>query len=171
MKTDKYIALAKKLNELAKKGVGGEAINAQTMLKNLMAKYNITLEEVEGEEITQHRFRFPKEYEELMSQIGYAVTGRPGSVYSCKPGYRNYMIEATASEFIEFEAKANFYLKAYQAELKTFYTAFLYANNLFPESSRAETPELSDEQLRQLKKALAMAQNMDKQRFHKQLSK
>ena len=48
MDRSKIISRAKKLKELSDRGVGGEKENATAMLKDFMAKHNITEEEMQS---------------------------------------------------------------------------------------------------------------------------
>lgn len=52
----KIIELAKKLKALADRGEGGEKVNAENKLQQLIKKYGITTEEIEGEQ--QHDYFF-----------------------------------------------------------------------------------------------------------------
>ena len=56
----KNIDLAKKLKALADRGVDGEKTNAEAMLNSLMKKHNITIEEIEGEELLDFFFKIEK---------------------------------------------------------------------------------------------------------------
>jgi len=48
----KILDKAKKLKELADRGIGGEKVNAKYMLENYMKKHNIKMEEIES-----HKYR------------------------------------------------------------------------------------------------------------------
>ena len=172
MSNEKYVELAKKLKELAERGVGGEAINARFMLNNLLKKHGITLDEIEEDKVSDHRIKWERSYVQLLAQVTSTVIGK-SNVYSRLHNKRTqFFIRCTPAQFIEIEAKACFYLEAYKKEQARHYTAFIYANNLFPANgSNAEPRELSPEELAELRKALALAEQMDKHRYHKQLKK
>ncbi len=81
MTKDKKIILdkAKKIKELADKGVGGERENAKAMLNSFIKKHNLTLEEITGHEYKKSKYnqmsdeQFLKEMaaEFLVLGIGY----------------------------------------------------------------------------------------------------
>ena len=50
----KILELARKFYELAKQGEGGEKINAQKKLDEIMLEHNLNIEDVEGEEVKEH---------------------------------------------------------------------------------------------------------------------
>lgn len=170
MSTEKYIELAKKLKELAERGVGGEAVNARFMLDKLMKKHGITLDEIEEDLVSDHPIKWEYSYLNLLAQVSASVIGE-ANIYSKLHNKRtHYFIRCTPAQFIEIEAKARFYLDAFKKEQKRHFTAFVYANNLFPTNgSKVGKDEMTPEELAELRKALAMAENMDKHRYHKQI--
>ena len=52
--------LVKKIKALAESGVGGEKKNAQKLLQELMTKYNISEESLNGEIINEFELKIPK---------------------------------------------------------------------------------------------------------------
>ena len=66
---NKHIELAKKLKALADKGIGGEKVNAEKMLNDLLKKHNITIEDVEGEKTENYFFKVKPEDSNLFIQI------------------------------------------------------------------------------------------------------
>jgi hypothetical protein len=63
-----------KLLELSKRGVGGEADNAKMLLEKLMAKYNLTYEDLEKNEIKTQEVSYKTWYEEkLIYQVMYMM--------------------------------------------------------------------------------------------------
>lgn len=69
-------ALLKKIRALAERGVGGEAENAEEILRRLMEKYGVSEDELDEEERRRHDFEYHgKEQETLLRQVVYKVTG------------------------------------------------------------------------------------------------
>ena len=69
-------ALLKKIRALAERGVGGEADNAEEILRRLMEKYGVSEDELDEEERRRHDFEYHgKEQEKLLRQVVYKVTG------------------------------------------------------------------------------------------------
>lgn len=174
MANEKYIALLKKVKALAEQGVGGEKYNAEKALKILMKKYGITEEMLDDEKVSYHFFWLRKDYEqELFKQlIGcYYPDLKPGAfpLKLAKQYNGNYFVECTKAGYIEIKARLEFYFKGYMADLKVFYRAFLYKNNLLVESKRTEF-DVTPEELEEHKKAVKMAQGIEKRAYNKQLN-
>lgn len=182
MKEEKIITLARKLKALADKGVDGEKENAETMLLNLMEKHGITIEEIETEKTDSFFFTVDAKYRKLFVQIcgniskSIKVYGeynlkvqRQFKTLGCKPG--NFSIESTFAQYLEVEAKFEFYKKAYDAELEIFYSAFIQSNHLYVDSDSNEEKEYSAEEIARLRKILAMSTFIDKAKYLKQLQK
>lgn len=51
-------ALLKKIRALAERGVGGEADNAEEILRRLMEKYGVSEDELDEEERRRHDFEY-----------------------------------------------------------------------------------------------------------------
>lgn len=174
----KHIELAKKLKALADRGVGGEKINAEMMLNALMKKHNITIEDIEGEKLEDYYFSFDKSEHSLWLQI-VKTTNRNIKCYGEFPEKvikefelkGNYMITCSASDFIEIEAKHDFYKSLYKEELDVFYTAFLSANKLFFIKEESEEKEMTEEEYRKWKRIAELSAKITIGKFRKQLSK
>lgn len=174
----KHIELAKKLKALVDRGIGGEKQNAETMLNQLMKKHKITIEEIEGEKIEMHFFTLNEEQHSLWFQIvkrtndSIKCYGRfPAKVIKeCSLG-GDHAIECTASEYIEIEAKYDFYKRLYKEELDIFYMAFLNANDLLcdnPDSLKDK--EYTKEELDKIRRTQEMSDKITIGQFRKQLS-
>ena len=166
--------LIKKIKALADGGVGGEKENAQKLLAELMLKYNITEEEIAEETVKDFDFIKPKFFMagELMVQVLYSIVGKEigedKGIY-CLKGCRKYFIRCTTAEFLEFEAKFNFYMFHFKKEAKRFYSAFLQANKIFPPDEKArehkEDYQLSKEDVAML----MLAENLEKHEYRLQI--
>jgi hypothetical protein len=175
---EKIIALAKKLNELAKKGIGGEKTNAEEMLTKFLKKHNLTLSDVEGEKIEHHWFKLDKRKDEqLFCQITHSVN-RDIKIYGEFPAKDvkrlqmegNYFIDCTLAEFIEIDAKFNIYSKLYKEELNTFYHAFCTANDLLVRpKEQINASELNMDDFQKLVRIRKMAANIKTHQYKKQL--
>ena len=175
----KYIELAKKLNELVKRGVGGEKINAEIMLKNIMKKYNISLEQIEGEHKKYFGFQADKNEIELLLQIlkcvnrdlnlYYPIPAKDMKFFQMKG---NSFIQCTDAEFIEIESKFDFYKKLFYKELDVFKIAFYSANNLLVAPVKEKSiDDFTDEELELHKRASNMSLMIKKGQFLKQIEK
>lgn len=176
---NKYIELARKLKALADKGVGGEKTNAEKMLVDLMNKHQLTLADIDGEEVKEYFFKVDEEFNDLFYQITKSVN-RDIPVYRYTKSIvrqhilkGNHEIKCTVAEYIEIEQSFDIYCKLYKEELKTFYEAFIHANSIYPKTKEDEKKslhELSDEEIEKWMQKVLMAQNIKKANIKKQLT-
>ena len=150
--------LIKKIKALADRGIGGEKQNAQKLLKKLMAKYDIKEEDISEDCIKEFDVKVPKFFKslELASQILYSIVGdklHNGEGMFKWKGTSKVFIRCTTAEFLEFEAKFNFYFYHFKKEIERFYSAFIQANMLFPSFSESSDKELTEEDFKMLRLA------------------
>lgn len=174
---EKHILLAKKLKALSDKGIGGEKLNAEKMLQDLLKKFNIKMSDIEGEEKFDYFFKLKENEIDLWIQIVKNVNWEI-KIYGEFPKKKikelalegNYMITCAVCEYIEIEAKYKFYSDAYKQELEIFYSGFIHANQLYSsEPPTKKVSELSEKEKEEYQRTLLMASNIKKQSFHKQL--
>lgn len=138
--TTKTIELARKLAELAKRGVDGEKINAEKALQRIMEKYNLTFEDIEEDKKHACYFKFENlGMRRLLIQTIYSVIGDDYQCY--RYGKNQLYLYATASQQIEIEMKWEAYRRSYKKQLKIFYDAFINKNQIFHESASGRDPE------------------------------
>ena len=109
MSTNKILELAKKINEMAKRGIDGEKEAAADALIRLMTKHGLSMEDIEGEEQIARGYRYKTELEkQLIAQVAssvklgarcFTITGRAGTMW----------VQATEAEHIEIEFKYEVY--------------------------------------------------------------
>lgn len=166
----RYLELAKKLKALAEQGVGGEKANAEMQLKKLMAKHNISLEELETNTKSWCLFKLKRGYRSrnLFFQIATHVLALSSFTYR---GKQNQVeIECTPEQRIEIECKYAFYLSALFVDEKIFYRAFVQKNKLFnPAGGTQQIGELSEKDRQEALRVLLMTESMEKHQFSKQL--
>lgn len=131
----KYIELAKKLKELADKGVGGERMNAQQQLHRLMEKHGFTIDDIESETEALRDFFVSIDGVRLYGQIVATVLGQNVHFVTDEKKPMVFSIVTTASIHIEIQSKFDFYYKLYSDELRIFFSAFVGANGLFPKDA------------------------------------
>lgn len=123
-----------KLSELAKRGIGGEKENAELLLKKLMKKHHITEEELELKIKNWYSFHVDNDLEsKLLFQTAYMVCGHKNGTNYRKKSKKTYFLELTAEQKIEIEYIFSIFKEDLNRELESFYTAFIYKNNIFPE--------------------------------------
>ena len=164
---DKIIELAKKLKALTERGEGGEKINAHRMLRDLMNKHDISLDQIEEVSREKRQFTFKANQQKLFTQIAAMVMGRAVEFWRIK-GKRNVLlIECTVAEFLEIQAAFDFFWEAYERELKVFDKAFIYRNNLLPKDVIVTDEPMDQEELGKL---TSMMRGIDRRIMQKRLS-
>lgn len=165
--------LIKKIKALAERGVGGEKQNAQDLFRNLMAKYNIKEEDISEDCVKDFDLKAPRFFKalELAHQVLYSIIGdkiHNGEGIFKWQGTNKVFIRCTTAEFLEFEAKYNFYLFHFKKEIERFYSAFIQANMIFPTlnaSLNNEVPKLTAEDMEMLR----LARSLNKHDYRKQI--
>lgn len=167
----KYIELARKLRALAEKGVGGERVNAEQQLRNLMEKHGFTIDDLEAEETKYHLFQVPHHHKKLFKQIAYSVLGFGFRFAELNDTPDEMAVETTAAKAVEIESKFQFYMSAWEEELDLFFLAFVKKNDLYHDSAPTATArDLSLEELRKHMEAELVAQGITKRIFRTQIN-
>lgn len=145
-------ALLKKIRALAERGVGGEADNAEEILRRLMEKYGVSEDELDEEERRRHDFEYlGKEQEKLLRQVVYKVTG--GYAYnlvyraSGRKVKTRLGADCTAAEKVEIEFLFDFYTRLWERERDAFLSAFIQKHRIFTIRDDIEPQEVSREEL------------------------
>ena len=134
-----------KLSELSKRGIGGEKENAELLLKKLMKKYHITEEDLQLKIKNWYKFHVDSELEsKLLFQTAYMVCGHKNETAYRKKTKRIYFLKLTAEQKIEIEYIFSIFKEDLSKELDSFYTAFIYKNNIFPEDVPRSENDNSD---------------------------
>ena len=149
-------ALLKKIRALAERGVGGEADNAEEILRRLMEKYGVSEDELDEEERRRHDFEYHgKEQEKLLRQVVYKVTG--GYAYnlvyraSGRKVKTRLGADCTAAEKVEIEFLFDFYTRLWERERDAFLSAFIQKHRIFTIRDDIEPQEVSREELLKMK--------------------
>lgn len=145
-------ALLKKIRALAERGVGGEADNAEEILRRLMEKYGVSEDELDEEERRRHDFEYHgKEQEKLLRQVVYKVTG--GYAYnlvyraSGRKVKTRLGADCTDAEKVEIEFLFDFYTRLWERERDAFLSAFIQKHRIFTIRDDIEPQEVSREEL------------------------
>ncbi len=175
----KLITLLKKLKALADRGIGGEKLNAERMLRELMQKHNISIEDIEGEKKQRFDFDVPFKYDKLFWQIvSNVIIDWNGRYVAYKHFKRKFGIEMTHAEHLEIEAKFDFYCKDFEEQMKIFTSAYILKNKLTPtysEERRAikdredEETETPAKERARLFKVRMMIEGVDRAQYLKRL--
>lgn len=174
----KYIELAKKIKALAEQGIEGEKDNAEKLLKSLMKKHIISIEDLEDEKVERFYFQIPPSTHELEYRVLHQLTGIfKIKLYGRFPPksmkkYRlkgNYMIECSKVIYLEINAKYEFYIARMEKRIDEFFYAFCIKNNLLVDPG--EKVELSEEDKKEYRNAVKLSMGMERDSFAKQIEK
>lgn len=174
----KYIELAKKIKALAEQGIDGEKENAEKLLKSLMKKHNISIEDLEDEKVEPFYFQIPPSKHELEYRILHQLTGMfkiklygrfPPKVMKEYGLKGNYMIECSKLLYLEINAKYEFYIARMEKRIDEFFYAFCIKNNLLVDPGKKV--ELSEAERKEYLNAQKLSMGMEKDAFAKQIEK
>lgn len=155
----KVQAKLRKLMALAERGEGGEKDNAQRMLEKLLARHDLTIDDLNDECREIRWFPILNVYErklaaQIMSKVCDSCT--PG-LYTSKSQPKKIGVEVTPAEAIEFELHYNALRNALAAHFDEAFSAFVQANRLFPATpSDSRDIELSESDMRVVAMASAI---------------
>ena len=177
MEKSKILDLAKKLNELAKRGEGGERQNAAEKLQALCEKYGFSLEEIEEEQKQSFIFYLSKSIKDrFINQVMASVSNDCQwfeYVKSDKRGQKRLRIEnVTKQEFLEIISKIEFFWNDYNEQMEVFYKAYVQKNKLYrkpKETEEKEEKELTLEEKQELLKMFNMMEGIERKTNLKRL--
>jgi len=175
MDNENKIQLLKKLKKLADSGIGGEKVNAQEMLSELMRKYDISSSDIETDVKELVWFRYGQDIERrLLSQIICMIMGGAATYeYRGSSGrkHKKVGVHCSTVECLEIGANFDFYKKALYEEQELFLIAFVHKNQLFPaKGCEMESTEQSSMSKSDIQKITMMMEGMDNHIFCKQIA-
>ena len=142
----------RKLLELARKGVGGEKDNAQSVLNKLLAKHELTLDDLDPEfaPVEIFEFSFDDKIElDLLFQVIFSVIQTDSVMHrKQRSNSKKLIVKITKAEYLEIRLAFDLYREAFKKEQKRLYLAFIHKNNLVEESendNESKPSELSKE--------------------------
>lgn len=160
---------ARRIAELAKRGVDGERVNAERLLADFLAKHGLQMEDLEREERRWYDFEpiaVPRGDELWAQCVGSTVETDKYARHKGETviGYRALL---TAAEHAEVCMKLAVIVPLYEDELQVWFLSFLAANELF---GLGPSPgEMSDKQKEQLRRAATMSLFVDRRAVRKAL--
>jgi hypothetical protein len=166
--SDNKKELIKKLKVLAEKGEGGEKDKAEILLKKLMDKYGVSEGDIAADIKEYYEFEVCEWTQQLVVQVASTVIGSDFEIYRQKEKEESTIaLLLSTTEYLEIQAKYEFYLKAFREEFQIFRRAFITSNTLYHASClQSNDNEYTSEDLKVLKIALSI----EKRFFNKQLN-
>ena len=163
----------KKIKELADRGYQGEAIAAKHKLELLLAKYNLSIHDIEDNELKMRHIKYKDAWnKKLVLQTVASCTERELSFYrnSYYPGH--ILVELSDLEYVEVLNKLDFHRKQFEKEKrkaeKAFFTAYIHQHELFGNGGGKGGKKLTLEEMMAI---WGMMENLEKVSYHKSLPK
>lgn len=167
----------KKILALARRGVGGEKETAQAMLAKLLAKYEMSIEDLETD--TQpaalREFKFATEHERrLLHQVIARVLGTRSPEVWRRRGKKILIADLTPLQFAEVDVRYTAYRTALRKELskatERVLLAFIHSNDLGVASSD-DDESVEPRDLDELAAIMALMQTIRPTPIHRQISR
>ncbi len=131
---DKIKQKLQKILRLAREGVGGEKVNAQSMLDRLLKKHGMSMADIEdtSQEVSLHEFKYKSALEaELLYQLCYSFLQTNRLKFSKPPYQKNRVwIEMTRSQAAEVTFLFSMYCAELKKEMRKTMWALCVANDL-----------------------------------------
>lgn len=178
----KYLDLARKLKALADRGIGGERINAEAMLQEVMKRHGITMHMIEGDEVMMHRYEMVRDQQmiNLFSCVARQVLNEnnPVAVVDAILSRESDLVvvtfKASESQRVEIELLFNFHQPLLEQELDNILVAYIMKNKILPSrevmdaaaSNRDEPPYYDPEHARKMREYIEL---IDKNDYQKRL--
>ena len=167
-----------KMKALAERGQGGERDVAERMIRELAARYNLSLDVLGN--LTERRFHidFKETWQRnLFGQLaGLMRVEKYGSRHADKlmlayhvGSPKECFMVCTEMEWLELTAKHFVLSDDYKRQLANFYTAFIMANDLLLPYNQ-DTPDLSPDEKKKWWDAVKLSRGIVKSKLRKQLT-
>ena len=140
---DKTRSRMQKLLELARRGVGGEAANAERFLAKLLAKHGMTMDDItdDGHPRTKVELRYRDlQDRELLLQIVAKVVDAVDFPSWRWRGKQVLIVELTPAEHAEVRMHHAALAPALAKHMRRAMQAFVQVNRLFPETDNDDAP-------------------------------
>jgi hypothetical protein len=138
---------------MAKRGVGGEKKNAESILRRELKKYGLTIDDIDSEnalnKVSQREYRY-KTVEEsrlLMQCLSSIVNLKKIDVWKRKKK-RELVLELSTLDHMELESMFVYYRRLYAHEKDVLFKAFIQKHALYPKKSENDRQEMSREEIR-----------------------
>lgn len=171
MSNPKFLELCKKLKRLADEGVAGEAEVAEKKLRELMAKHFITMEDLGKVQVKLRKFAVKKFWRKLIFQTCYMVIGNKEfpNRYKDYSG-RGVKVELSDLEYLEVQARYNFYKRTLEEDIDLMYSAFINKHGIFPDDTVTTGMPTNMKRWREAERMARMMGNLSDVSYNKQLS-
>lgn len=138
---EKTLTRMQKLLELAKRGVGGEAANAERFLAKMLAKHGMLLSDITGDEQQRAKVTLKwrtTEDRSLLLQIIAKVTDDSDFTTWVRRGKKVLIVELTPAEHAEVLMHEAALAPALVAHMRRAMQAFIQVNRLYPATTKRD---------------------------------
>jgi len=168
-----------KIKTLSERGETHEAETARMRLEVLLKKYGLRMSDLEDTRMEEYRIRFKNRFElTLLVGAATAVIGSDRAGQLKYVARKNLlMLEATPGEYADIVNMFTWHAANYRRErkriLRQLQTAYIYRQGLeFPEKQQdADKEGLTEEEMKELREALHLSENLSPNTYHKQLKR
>jgi len=176
-KPETIIATLKQIHELSENAGATEAERkaAADMLNRLLVKHKLTMADIENDAMITAEFEYKSAIElRLLEQIVAHIAGMETRAIDQKSGNpeipaNKIYFKLTKAQEADISTLYSVYRKALAKEIYSLFVAFVYKNNIFPESKGTDYQDLPPEEKGSLLKSLIYASAMDPVAVHKQI--
>lgn len=161
----------KKIYRLSEEGVGGEQVVAKQLLEKLMSKYDLTIEDIKGEEIFEFKYSIKKDKElkTLFEQVLWCMLTYDSAVKTRLNDYRgyNFTFFCTQAENVDLIEAYIHYKKEFLNEKKMLLDAFIIRHRLWSKDKQptSEKKKLTPKELEEVERLIKMAGGMSSTEF------
>jgi hypothetical protein len=163
----KTIERMRKLLELARRGVGGEAANAERFLHKLLAKHGMTLSDITASDQKRievsFKYRTDEDRKLLVQIISKVLDSSEYTTWKVR-GKRVLIVNLTPAEHAEVLMHHAVMVPALEAHMKRAMMAFIQVNQIYPSTSReAKGPRkpMEKEELESILKMMSATKRVD----------
>lgn len=160
--------LIRKVHTLSVRGVGGEAEAAKRKLETLLAKHQLSLEDVVSDSVKTYDFRYKTELERQLIVQCYVSLGAGQGSYGYKKAGRKVQVigfDLTSAQYIDLKGMLDYYKVTLKKETDRLFMAFVQRHKLYAPSSGEETAEPMS--LEELEHLVAMMRGLGEKSYFK----
>jgi hypothetical protein len=169
----KTLGRMQKLLELTRRGVGGEAANAERFLAKMLTRHGMRLSDIESIDQQRSKVQFKYRTSEDQMLLWQIITKVRDQHDVQAWGYRGkklLIVELSPAEHAEVLVHHAVLAPAMEAHMKRARTAFMHANQLFPASAKRDKESCKPIDERELEAIMKMIAVTDPVKVHKALT-
>jgi len=168
--TERLIEKLKKIHALAESGIEGERENAREIFAELCEKHNVNPQTFDDEKKSKVKFMIRDRQDEiLLYQVVVHVCGIKTHFLRKDRKTKARWFELTDAQEKEVNECLRHYRRLWQTHLTDAIQAFIYANKIFGISADKDRPELSLEEIQELKRISEIMRGMEPSPWKKRM--